>query len=260
MHTCYIINNILNRTAHEIATAAVPASLEPPTRPASLLLIDRAADLTTALLPRDALLAAVAEQLPRVHIPGMRGGWPTADVAVAVPRVVENPPEVNTVKEGLAPATPPLRPLVPGVLFSTTSVAQDIRTPTAVPSSRLVKLVEPSDPQGAQWWEFLVPRQGKDGPLFVRKWLREALRQVGYIKHACTGVCPLMVLSSGVVAAGDAFQARLCDCRGADNACRTAAETGGGGGPTGTRCRSRAQQRLAHVRTCFNDRHMYAQR
>lgn len=30
-----------------------------------------------------------------------------------------------------------------------------------------------------QWWEFLVTRRGKDAALFLRKWLREALRKAG---------------------------------------------------------------------------------
>lgn len=54
----------------------------------------------------------------------------------------------------------------------------NLDSPFTAPPTRLVRLVEAGDPKGAQWWEFLVPRQGKDGPLFVRKWLREALRQV----------------------------------------------------------------------------------
>ncbi len=40
-------------------------------------------------------------------------------------------------------------------------------------------LYAPSDAQMGQWREFLVTRQGKDAALFLRKWLREALRKAG---------------------------------------------------------------------------------
>ncbi|KAL4855871.1 Sec1 family domain-containing protein MIP3 [Chlorella vulgaris] len=38
-------------------------------------------------------------------------------------------------------------------------------------------LRHPGDAQAERWLEFLLSRRGRDGPLFVRKWLREAVRK-----------------------------------------------------------------------------------
>lgn len=35
--------------------------------------------------------------------------------------------------------------------------------------------------QAERWLEFLLSRKGRDGPLFIRKWLREAARKVGVL-------------------------------------------------------------------------------
>ena len=32
--------------------------------------------------------------------------------------------------------------------------------------------------QAERWLEFLLSRKGRDGPLFIRKWIREAARKV----------------------------------------------------------------------------------
>jgi hypothetical protein len=40
-------------------------------------------------------------------------------------------------------------------------------------------LYVPADAQMMQWREFLLSRTGKDAALFLRKWLREALRKAG---------------------------------------------------------------------------------
>lgn len=40
-------------------------------------------------------------------------------------------------------------------------------------------LYGPSDAQMGQWREFLATRKGKDAALFLRKWMREALRKAG---------------------------------------------------------------------------------
>lgn len=40
-------------------------------------------------------------------------------------------------------------------------------------------LYGPSDAQMGQWREFLATRKSKDAALFLRKWMREALRKAG---------------------------------------------------------------------------------
>jgi hypothetical protein len=40
-------------------------------------------------------------------------------------------------------------------------------------------LLHPSDERAVQWLTFLMRRGGKDAALFLRKWLREALRKEG---------------------------------------------------------------------------------
>lgn len=35
--------------------------------------------------------------------------------------------------------------------------------------------------QAERWLEFLLSRKGRDAPMFLRKWLREAARKVGLL-------------------------------------------------------------------------------
>jgi hypothetical protein len=53
--------------------------------------------------------------------------------------------------------------------------------PSLLPGS----LRHPGDPQADRWLDFLLSRKGRDGPLFLRKWLREAARKVrrGTCRH-----------------------------------------------------------------------------
>lgn len=50
----------------------------------------------------------------------------------------------------------------------------------------------------AQWREFLLSRSGNDAALFLRKWLREALRKAGISTKMRfkTGACSLLVPNS----------------------------------------------------------------
>lgn len=158
----------LPHTAQEIATAAIPSSAAHPVieQQAALILVDRCADLATPLLLHDAFLPAAAQVLPRrpagvatspAH--AVDGVWQTADVAVDMRDVLQPREPDNDAGEPHTDAAPARQPL---------------------PSQRpiLRRVVDPSQPQSGQWWEFLVGRQGKDGVLFVRKWVKEALRQV----------------------------------------------------------------------------------
>ena len=42
-----------------------------------------------------------------------------------------------------------------------------------------------SEPQAERWLEFLLSRKGRDAPMFLRKWLREAARKVGLLCISC---------------------------------------------------------------------------
>lgn len=58
---------------------------------------------------------------------------------------------------------------------------KSVHTPAASTSGVALQgsLYGPSDAQMGQWREFLATRKGKDAALFLRKWMREALRKAG---------------------------------------------------------------------------------
>ncbi|EIE22710.1 hypothetical protein COCSUDRAFT_42345 [Coccomyxa subellipsoidea C-169] len=143
---------------------------------AALVLVDRCLDLVTPLSHTDHVLDQIYGTLQRrlaAGNPAVR----SSDVVVPLPHFIGGGKQLG---EREAPSTHGEPRSISG-----NAEAQEPHRQTstgAVSTSGVAlqgSLYAPSDAQMGQWREFLVTRQGKDAALFLRKWLREALRKAG---------------------------------------------------------------------------------
>eukprot|EP00887_Chlorella_sp_A99_P001780 scaffold19.g1780.t1 len=186
-----------------VPPAAAPGGAEP-SETAALVLVDRACDLLTPALHPDHLLARIVGVLPL--LPASLGGSGPAGVSPALlgaPAPHWQPEgEAAAAAEGAA-AAPPAPPAAPA--------GAGEAPPPLLPGG----LCAAGDPRMAQWLAFLMSRRGKDGPLFVRKWLREVLRKEGVppkphhrFKAGSTSAAELADLASLLAAHSPAAAAR----------------------------------------------------
>ncbi|BDA45712.1 probable Sec1 family domain-containing protein 2 [Coccomyxa sp. Obi] len=151
---------------------AMPAPT-PPTETAALVLVDRCLDLVTPLSHADHVLDQIYGTLQRRCTSG-HNSLRTSDVIVPLPSVFGSAKQ-SDIKEATSDD---------GEAGTHTDEQQQPRQTSngAASTSGLAlqgSLYGPSDAQMGQWREFLATRKGKDAALFLRKWMREALRKAG---------------------------------------------------------------------------------
>ncbi|KAL4439460.1 hypothetical protein ABPG77_008789 [Micractinium sp. CCAP 211/92] len=165
--------------ARQMAFVPAPAGDAPP---AALVIIDRLLDPVSPGLHPDLLVPRMFDALqPRSS---GSGGGGAADEAAAAreeagwPRGSLFAPAATQLR--MPGLDPPLaaasigQPQPEAGSSSTTSYAGPERGPwSLLPGS----LQHVGDAQAERWLEFLLSRKGRDGPLFIRKWLREAARK-----------------------------------------------------------------------------------
>ena len=182
---------------------ATSPSGEQPEETAALVLVDRACDLLTPALHPDLLLARMVDALPfamavaeaaAAAASGEREAGSSA--AEAADSGGQSTPAAADKGSGVGSSLPLLA--VPTAAHwqpqGSASAAAAEGLGSAVGgsgdgslSSTLLpgSLCAPRDPQLQQWLAFLLGRCGKDAPLFLRKWLREALRKVRWWWWCC---------------------------------------------------------------------------
>jgi hypothetical protein len=143
----------VGRSLSFVAPVSPPGGGPPPTQSAAFLLVDRAADLVAPALHADLLVGRMLGARSRAAHPAQpasqqqeAAGRSGADAAPAGPSAASGP---DASADG------------GGEFF--------------LPAS----LAHPHDAHAAPNLGFLLTRQGRDGALFVRKWLREAARREG---------------------------------------------------------------------------------
>ncbi|CAL8470707.1 g10249 [Coccomyxa elongata] len=169
----FSLGPLSNIIGNEICAMPAPTAA---TETAALVLVDRCLDLVTPLNHADHVLDQIYGTLQRRSTSG-HNSFRTSDVSVPLPSFFGSVKQSDRKEASLDD----------GEAGPHTTHADEEQQPrqtsngaaSASGGALQGSLYGPSDAQMGQWREFLATRKGKDAALFLRKWMREALRKAG---------------------------------------------------------------------------------